>query len=121
MRYEQLRNRRMMLLALLLAICFTLATGFTAGQKVYDNAGLLTDTQEAILQAESLRVAQAKSVDVILLTVADAGGKSAMEVADDFYDQNGFGYDAPNGTGILMLIDMDNREAWISTSGAAIT
>ena len=112
---------RVMLLALLLLSCFVLASGFTAGQKVFDNAGLLTDAQEAMLQAESLRVAQAKSVDVILLTVKDAKGKTAMEVADDFYDQNGFGYEAPHGTGILMLIDMDNREAWISTSGEAIT
>ena len=44
-----------------------------------------------------------------------------MEVADDFYDENAFGYDAPHGTGILFLIDMDNRQAWISTSGEAIT
>lgn len=110
-----------LLLALLLGICILFATGFTAGNKVYDEADLLTDAQEADLQAECIRVAQAKSVDVILLTVDDAGGRSAMQVADDFYDQNAFGYEAPHGTGILMLIDMDNREAWISTSGDAVT
>ncbi len=112
---------RILLLAALLLGCFLFSSGFTAGQKVYDNAGLLTDAQIADLQAECLRVANAKGIDVVLLTVADAGGKSAMEVADDFFDQNAFGYDAPHGTGILMLIDMDNRTAWISTSGAAVT
>ena len=112
---------RFFLLLALLAVCFLVSSGFTAGQKVYDQAGLLTDTQKTALQAECLRIAQAKSVDVILLTVSDAKGKTSMAVADDFYDQNAFGYDAPHGTGILMLIDMDNRQAWISTSGSAIT
>ena len=112
---------RFFLLLALLAVCFLVSSGFTAGQKVYDQAGLLTDTQKTALQAECLRIAQAKSVDVILLTVSDAKGKSSKAVADDFYDQNAFGYDAPHGTGILMLIDMDNRQAWISTSGSAIT
>ena len=115
------RLSRLLLLSVLLAAVFAFSSGFVPGQKVYDLAGLLTDTQKTTLQAECLRVAQAEGVDVILLSADDAGGRSAMEVADDFYDENAFVYDAPHGTGILMLIDMDNREAWISTSGEAIT
>lgn len=113
-------RQRHLLYLLLLVVVFVSASGFVTGQKVYDQANLLTDAQRAELQSECLRVARSLSVDVVLLTVADAGGRSAMEVADDFYDDHAFGYDAPHGTGILLLIDMDNRMAWISTSGDAI-
>ncbi len=113
-------TRYHVLLLILLAAVFLTASGFTAGQKVYDQAHLLTAAQREELQTACLLLAEAKAVDVILLTVDDAGDRSAMEVADDFYDAHAFGYDAPHGTGILMLIDMDNRMAWISTAGDAI-
>ena len=43
-----------------------------------------------------------------------------MAYADDFYDSGNFGYDGPHGTGVLFLIDMDNREIYISTCGDSI-
>lgn len=105
---------------LLLALVFAIFCGFSENQKVCDFADLLDASEESSLQAECIRVAKAIKCDVVILTVNDAKGKSAMEYADDFYDENGFGYDAPQGTGVLFLIDMDNREVWLSTCGDAI-
>lgn len=42
-----------------------------------------------------------------------------MAYADDFYDDNGIGC-GPNNDGLLLLIDMDNRKVWITTTGGAI-
>ena len=58
--------------------------------------------------------------DLVIVTTADSGGKSAREYADDFYDEHGFGYEGEYGSGALFLIDMDNREYYISTAGSAI-
>lgn len=105
----------------IMSFCIIFACAFTEGQKIYDKAELLTVEQIQTLEAECLAIAKEKSLDIIILTTSDAEGKTSMAYADDFYDINKFGYEAENGTGILLLIDMDNRNAWISTSGDAIT
>lgn len=104
-----------------LIIITVLFSAFTENQKVYDEAGLLTEEQRLALQQESLRIAKDREVDIVIVTTNDTNGKSTTAYADDFFDYNDFGYDKPRGTGILYLIDMDHRKAWISTSGGAIT
>ncbi|TLG71225.1 TPM domain-containing protein [Culicoidibacter larvae] len=84
-------------------------------QRIYDAADLLTDSQEAELKALSESLKATTNMDIIMVTTNNSEGKSSMAYADDFYDYNGFSED-----GILMLIDMDNREVWISTSGLGI-
>jgi len=88
------------------------------GQFVYDYANLLENEEE--LEAEIARIRDAWEIDAVIVTIDDAHGLSAMEYADDFFDYNGFGYNEPMGDGVLFLIDMDNREIWISTCGKAI-
>ena len=58
-------------------------------------------------------------MDIVITTTNDAQGKSSREYADDYFDYNGFGVGS-DFDGILFLIDMDNREAYISTSGIGI-
>jgi len=112
-------KKQLFLWIALFTIIFT--CGFTEGQKVYDKAGLLTAKQITTLEAKAISIAKEKSVDIIILTTDNADGKTSEAYADDFYDNNAFGYEREHGTGILLLIDMDNRNAWISTSGEAIT
>ncbi len=85
-----------------------------AGQWVYDEAELFTDGERAELEEKAGSFRTDTGMDFVILTADDAYS-SAMERADDFYDQNGFAAD-----GALYLIDMYNREAWISTSGEMI-
>lgn len=87
--------------------------------KVYDLAMLFTEGQIEELQQMCVKCAKGTKLDVGIVTTNDAQGKSSMAYADDFYDDMGFGYD--NGaSGIIMLIDMDNREVYLSTAGIAI-
>jgi len=58
-------------------------------------------------------------MDIVIVTTNDAQGKSSRDYADDFFDNGGFGVGG-DYDGILFLIDMDNREAYISTSGIGI-
>jgi uncharacterized membrane protein YgcG len=43
-----------------------------------------------------------------------------MAYADDFYDYNGYGFGA-NNDGCLLLVSMEDRDWWISTTGYGIT
>lgn len=87
--------------------------------KVYDEAGLFTSDESAKLQDTAKSLTELNQMDVVIVTISDAEGKSSMAYADDYYDYNGFGYGSEK-SGILLLIDMDNRDVWISTTGLAI-
>lgn len=89
-------------------------------QKVYDYADLLTDSEEQKLLVQAREFADMYQLDLVLVTTDDAEGKSSMAYADDFYDYNGFGIGEAH-SGLLVLIDMDNRMIWLSTTGSAIS
>lgn len=87
--------------------------------KVYDDADLFTDAEEESLRERAQRIARDRKTDVVVVTTWSTFGVTSMEYADDFFDYGGFGY-GYDRDGILFLIDMENRIAWISTSGRAI-
>ena len=88
--------------------------------KVYDYAELLTEDQEKQLSLKAKDILARHNIDIAIVTVNTTNGLSSMEYADDFYDYNPFGY-GKDATGLLMLINMEEREVWISTTGNAIT
>lgn len=89
-------------------------------QRVFDFADLLTSEEESKLEEKALQSEDAIQTEIYIVTTDNAEGKSSVQFADDFGDSNHFGYEKRDGTYILLLIDMDNRTAWISTSGNAI-
>lgn len=85
---------------------------------VIDYVGHLDgNIQELQTQVES--TISRTNLDVVVVLIDNANGKSSMEYADDYYDNNGFGIGADH-SGLLLLIDLDNKELWISTTGEAI-
>lgn len=86
---------------------------------VVDQADLFTDNQEADLASLARRIGENYNQDLVIVTTADAEGKSARDYADDFFDYEGYGL-GTDFSGMLFLIDMDNREIWLSTTGHAI-
>lgn len=98
----------------------TVAQGtFGPNRHVFDAARLFKPEEIKLLNSFARELTNRYHQDIVIVTTNDAQGKSAMAYADDFYDENGFGYGL-NFDGILFLIDMDNREMFISTSGASI-
>ena len=90
-----------------------------AEQRVFDDAGLFTNQEKTTLEDHVADAIKTTHMDVVVVTTDNAGGKSAMEYADDYFDQGGFGTGTKK-SGILYLIDMDNRELYISTKGDTI-
>ena len=80
--------------------------------RVEDGADLLTSEEELQLRAKALELAENTGYDFFVLTVEDARGREAQEVAEDYYMDYETTLD-----GVVYLIDMDNREIYIATSG----
>lgn len=86
--------------------------------KVYDFANILTSEDETSLYNEATKFISEYNMDLVLVTIDD-NFETTQEYADDFYDYNYFGL-TDTYDGVLILIDMDNREFYISTTGEAI-
>ncbi len=86
-------------------------------KKVYDFADLLTTAEEDNLYNSITEFIANYDLDMAIVTTLK-NSTSAMRYAEDFYDYNGFGTDSTND-GIIFLIDMDNREMYIATTGMA--
>ena len=84
-------------------------------EKVYDFADLFTDTEENDIYLKINEFITTYDMDLAIVTISSNPKYSEVEYADDFYDYNNF-----NDNGILFLIDMDNRQIYMSTTGTAI-
>lgn len=111
----------------------------TEEERVFDYAGVLTDSEEEKLREYIAECEKETQCDIILLVMNESleeyakgyfpdayGSDWAMIKADNFYDEHGFGWnkyvEADDGDGILLL-DNWYRESdgkvhtWLSTSG----
>ena len=105
------------LLALLLLPAIALAEA-----QVIDDAGLFSADEVASMEQIISRIESKHQVDMVVLTtnrVPDDYSESMRKVrdyADNFYDQGGYGMGEDN-SGMLILLDMNNRVMWLSTGG----
>lgn len=88
--------------------------------RLVDDADLLSDSEEVELIGKLDEISERQQLDVVVVTVNSLEGTSVVDYADDFYDNNGYGF-GEAGDGILFLISMEEREWHISTKGYAIT
>ena len=111
-------------------------------ERVFDYADVLTDAQEEELRAKIREAEQFCGTDIVIVLLnesLEAYAKSyesiigyvepyqyTMVFADNFYDENAFGFDMPHGDGVL-FVDNWYREddggvySWLSTSGRAMS
>lgn len=89
--------------------------------RVIDNAEVLSESDEVLLENELLSLKKRYNMDYVILTVLSTDGKSMRDFADDYYDYNGYGEDFSNRDGVILVLNfVENREAYISTRGDAI-
>ncbi len=105
------------LLSLTAVSCF-------ATEKAYvnDYACLLTEQENTKLDEYLSRNSEQTNMDIVFVTVSgdysqyvSTSPASIAEFADDYYDYNGYKDD-----GLVFVIDIKNREYYVSTSGYAI-
>lgn len=87
-------------------------------QLVYDDADLLSDTEEAALTQKLADVSGNYSAQIVVCTIASMDGGDIDGFVDYLYDTMGFGY-GENYDGVLLLVCMDPREYRILSNGFA--
>ncbi len=106
--------------SVLISFIFALAAFSVAAKsdlsRVEDYAGLLSDSERNELLEKLDEISERQQADVVVVTTNTLEGKSPRDYADDFYDYNGYGFTS-NRDGILLLVSMEDRDWWISTTG----
>lgn len=101
-------------------LVFSLALTVSANEdRIVDNADLLTQEEEAILEEMAAGFVTDWGMDAVIVTCDSLDGKSAESYADDYFEYNGYGV-GPEYSGTLLLVSMNTREWAISTCGEAI-
>ena len=105
---------------LLLIILFVVCCGFrTTNTLVFDNAKLLSGSEEKLTQ-KAKEVSDQLKMQVVIVTTNTTNGESTQYYADHFEYEKGLGYTENDADAIVFCIDMENRKLYISTSGEAI-
>lgn len=108
-------------LLLILMLSLTVPAHGTEEPPAYveDYADLLTSQEEDQLTQWIAATKVELELEIVIVTTYGTNGKGVQAFADDFYDQYGYGYGIDK-SGILLLIDMESREWYMSTCGEAI-
>ena len=87
---------------------------------LYDEADLLTDSEETALVDKLTEVSHATNAQIVVATMASMDGGDIDSFVDYLYDSMGFGY-GENHDGVLLLVCMNPREYRILSNGYAGT
>lgn len=90
-----------------------------SGNRLYDGADILTDTEESDLISKLNRISGEFNVDIAIATVDGTGDMSVDEYVNYYYDNSGLGYGVER-EGVLFLIDMDSRKFRILSNGGHV-
>ncbi len=96
-----------------------------ASRQVIDDAGVLTAQKIMEISAVIDGIEAEHQVDVVVLITRDVPDDPSEELwrvqawADGYYENGGFGMGG-DFSGILYMIDLNNRVQWISTEGVMI-
>lgn len=112
-------------------------TECTTKERVFDQAGVLTEAEEEKLRRLIAKRERQTGCDIVLVTLNESlreyayaqkeyitEDKYVMLYADDFYEEHRFGYDKPHGNGVLFLDNLYREDdgwaySWLCTTGKA--
>ena len=87
-------------------------------RRIQDQAQILSQDQETELEEMLDVIYEEEPCEVAVAAVKSLEGQSPRTFADDYFDSNGFGK-GQEQSGILLLLALDSRDWWITTTGAA--
>ncbi len=120
MKWMDIQKRKSVVLWVFFFLFFAAFFGkndsFGEEARVFDDAGLFSQEEKAAFENQITSMRKEMNMDVVIVTTRDAGGKSAGEFAEDYYVDGGYGVGS-DYRGVLLLMDMDNREVYILPVG----
>ena len=104
-------------------VCVALCLGMvmpvladTAEVLLYDDADLLSASEEIAVQASLEQVSQTYQTQILIVTLESIDGYDPDTYIELLYDENGFGY-GQDHDGVLLMMTMQEREYRILTNG----
>lgn len=98
--------------ALILALAIPV---FASGELLVDEADILTNREEEKLLQQLEQASDQYGMDIVIVTVDGIDHDYIRDYADDYYDYNGYADD-----GVLLLVDMEQRQWWITGTGEGV-
>ncbi len=89
-------------------------------EKIYDFANLISDEEEKILFDKIENYIEKYKMDFVLLTIDRNNKMSTERYGEDFFIFNYFGFEDKKRSGSLFILDMQNRNYHLVTSGSMI-
>lgn len=90
---------------------------------VFDDAELISELDEEALNLRCQETSRQLEIDIMVATTYDTNGRSAGSYAEDLIIDKDLGYEEDGRTEkscVLFLVDLDNSETYIATSGLGI-
>lgn len=112
-------KKRILSIVYVFLLCFFFTTTVSAAEdtlRLYDEADLLTASEENSLTERLDSVSEKYQVDIIIVTLETVGYYTTDEYIEMLYDENNFGY-GENRDGVLLLVTMQEREYRILSNG----
>lgn len=88
-------------------------------RNIVDMANILSFEQIQLLEQKITKITNDHQIDIVILTTYLNNGKSMMDLADDYYDENDYGINLTKD-GLILVLSLQSNEWYISTSGKAI-
>lgn len=95
-------------------------TECTLTQRVFDDADVLTDEEEAKLEKLIAEKEKLIGGDIVLMTTNDASLNTMEKLRDyaqNYYKENKIGWDKPIGSGAIYVDDWETGHTWLATRG----
>lgn len=116
-------KKRMTVFLLIFILCFSFGiTAFAEEEpsRLVDMANVLDESEKSDVLSMLDEISKRQQLDIVVVTANSLDGKTPMEYADDYYDDHAYGF-GEEKDGVLLLVSMEDRDWWISTTGYGIT
>lgn len=102
-------KKRLFCLLAVLSLCAALCLPAIAENRyVYDEAGILTESERAVLESQAAEISGEYGCAVYIVTKEYVGG-DIRDAAESMFRENGFGLGAED-SGVLLLLSMEDRD-----------
>lgn len=91
-------------------------------ERVFDTANVLTEEEENGLRELIGEKEKLTGLDIVLLTIREPGTDDYYAIRDyaqSYYEEQGFGWDKPNGDGVIYVDNWATGYCWLCTTGRA--
>lgn len=104
------------LLCLLVVLFGPMQVSYAAEVKtlIYDEAGLLTESEIQELNALANQYGAERETDFIIWTSKNEENIDVKIMTQNFYDDRAPGYDKPHGNAVILTLDMRNRDFYLA-------